>query len=396
MPQVFNRLRDLALEQGIIEPEQGRKPDCKLKYYVNDESVCKSAFASLHFMGTNPRLATLLKAVFEAKLAAPIDVRYITKKPGTTPSPKSGEVYSYLESLYHSVAESLPDDTEADFKPHHVAAPESDDELAEQANIIIRGGNRSTLGSLKDSGVRYLPPGSLYDQYKQYLALEFPHVSFNTFISVWKKDFPNLQFRGKRQHAICATCTRDRLLIKALPVTARLKQRLLYERHLADQYHDRQQYWQIRAASRTTAQNVAQNVGCENRTLALIIDSVDQQKFSWPRARFLLSKDFGTFNRPRLHCTAVIVHGWGVWTFISHSDIRMCGSSTVEMLSYVFSELQEAGCPLHTMNVNIQMDNTSTTNKNATVFSWMGACVSMGICRTMCASFLRTGHTHED
>ena len=272
MPQVFNRLRDLALEQGIIEPEQGRKPDCKLQYYVNDESVRKSAFASLHFMGTNPRLATLLKAVFEGKLAAPIDVRHITKKPGTTPSPKSGEVYSYLESLYHSVAESLPDDTEADFKPHHVAAPESDDELAEQANIIIRGGNRSTLGSLKDSGVRYLPPGSLYDQHKQYLALEFPHVSFNTFISVWKKDFPNLQFRGKRQHAICATCTRHRLLIKALPVTARLKQRLLYERHLADQYHDRQQYWQIRAASRTTAQNVAQNVGCENRTLALIID----------------------------------------------------------------------------------------------------------------------------
>ena len=160
-------------------------------------------------------------------------------------------------------------------------------------------------------------------------------------------------------------------------------------------------YWRTRTDSRETAEHVSDVQGINTtddapRTLSIVIDSIDQQKFAWPRARFLLSKDFCMFNRPRLHCTAVIVHGWGIWFFVGHSDVQICGSSAVEMLGHVLSEMREAGCPLHTMNVHIQLDNTSTTNKNNVVFAWMGTCVSMGICRTMVASFLRVGHTHED
>ena len=390
------RLRDLALDQGVIQPETGRLPDQRMRYYVCEEAVCKDSFAYLHCMGVRPRLARLLRAVFEGKHAPPMDSRYLKKATGVNPRPSTGEVHSYLQSLYDSVAETLPDDLVADFNNGNDDLDLDDDDAS---SLVITSGLSAKDDDVgrQQSHVRFLPPGSYYDQFKQYLALGNPSVSFPTFLAIWKQNFGHLLFRGRRQHAICATCTRHRLLIKTLPIAARNKQRLLYERHLAAQYEDRRVYWKIRSDSRAHAKHAESgHCGDDNKTLSLVIDSIDQQKFAWPRARFLLSKDFSTFNRPRLHCTAVIAHGWGVWIFVAHSDVQMCGSSTVEMLAYVLSELRDAGCQVHALNVHVQLDNTSTTNKNNVVFSWMGTCVSLGICRSMTASFLRVGHTHEE
>ena len=202
----------------------------KLSYYVRGEHVCKSAFAYLHCRGTRPRLATILKSVFDGKTAPPTDARYLKRVQDTNPRPNSGEVVSYLQQLYDTVAESLPDDLVRDFTIRKAADPEDEsDSGAEASNLIIKGSAGTVDGSAHHttSKVRFLPPGSLHDQHKQYLALGNPPVCIKTFIKIWRRQFAHLQFRGKRQHAICATCARHRLLIKTLPAAARIKQRAL-------------------------------------------------------------------------------------------------------------------------------------------------------------------------
>ena len=98
--QVFHRLRDLANQQGLMQSgDDATNSKRFLKYYVLDNHVCRDAFASLHFMGVNPRLANLVKAVMEGKEAAPTDSRFLKRKAGTEVSHKQGEVYSYLEGL---------------------------------------------------------------------------------------------------------------------------------------------------------------------------------------------------------------------------------------------------------------------------------------------------------
>ena len=51
--------------------------------------------------------------------------------------------------------------------------------------------------------------------------------------------------------------------------------------------------------------------------LACILDSMDQGKHAWPRPSPFLSKDFASFNRPRLISTTLLMHGWGVLTALS-------------------------------------------------------------------------------
>ena len=58
-------------------------------------------------VGWSPRLNNLLKAVLRGDRAAPVDVRYMTRK-HNDPTPVFAEVYSYLDNLYMSVAETLP------------------------------------------------------------------------------------------------------------------------------------------------------------------------------------------------------------------------------------------------------------------------------------------------
>ena len=41
-----------------------------MRYYVCEEAVCKDSFAYLHCMGVRPRLARLLRAVFERQACA--------------------------------------------------------------------------------------------------------------------------------------------------------------------------------------------------------------------------------------------------------------------------------------------------------------------------------------
>ena len=300
-----------------------------LKYHILDIQVCRAAFASLHLMGQAPRLRNLVKAVMEGRTQAPTDPRYLKREKSQT-SVKSGEVYSYLETLYQSVAERLPEDDAAELE---CGEEGSDDSEAEQSNILLQADCEASV-TVGHDAKRYLPPGSIFDEYKQYIALGNAQCSFKCFLNVWQTHFAGLLgFRGKRQHATCPTCTKHKLLLSCMPnAAARSRQRLLYDRHLADQYRDRQVYWKVRAESRMP----------DTQTLSIVMDSIDQSKFAWPRGRIFRSKQFDGFHRPRLHITACIAHGKAALVYVAHSDVSHSGSTTVDMLAHMFTKLRES------------------------------------------------------
>ena len=68
----------------------------------------------------------------------------------------------------------------------------------------------------------------------------------------------------------------------------------------------------------------------------------------------------------------------------------------VEILAHTLSQIKEQGVDIAKKNIHVQLDNASSTNKNGTVFAFMGACTQLGIVKSFTASFLRVGHTHED
>ena len=311
----------------------------------------------------------------------------LEEKENTQRSFKAGEVASYLETLYNSVAESLPEYTNKreDFS-------DSDVEDAKQSNILLGLESAPTVETqVVDDKKRFLPPGSMFDQYRQYLALGNRACSFFTFVAVWRQHYPHMEFRGAQQHAVCSVCTKHKLLIRCLGnnLTAQTRQRLMYEQHLAAQYQDRQCYWRVRGLSRAGA-------ATGSKVLSIIIDSIDQQKCAWPRSRHFKSKQFDQFQRPRLHCTACICHGHACLLYIGHSDVSQCGSTTVEELSHLLTVLHDSKVPLHSMDVHAQCDNASSTNKNASVFTWAAALTQVGVVKSLTISFLRVGHTHEE
>jgi hypothetical protein len=182
-------------------------------------------------------------------------------------------------------------------------------------------------------------------------------------------------------------CVKHRLLLRELAGDAagRLKQRLLYDRHLAPQYRDREAYWLFRASARV-----------KQRVLCIILDGMDQAKFAWPRAPFLSPHEFDSYHRPRLHIWGALVHGLFRLLTVSHADVFKGGATTVEVLMHILDKVRGMGVDLHDYHAHIQLDNTSGSNKNNTVLAWAGAICAAGVLGSCALGFLRCGHTHED
>ena len=228
----------------------------------------------------------------------------------------------------------------------------------------------------------------MYEQYRQMIAL-YPNLcSFPLFWRVWTKDFKHkLLLSTGFTHTQCPTCVKHKLLIKSFVAdsNARLRQRLLYDRHLKEQFSDRQMYWNLRASSRLIT-----------RTIVIIIDGIDQAKFAWPRSSFFDSHFFDKFNRPRLHIWGIIVHGYMSFLSLSHADAFKGGSTTVELIAFVLTQLHKLGVDLPRTLIHIQLDNTSSSNKNNTVLCFMAMLTSLKLIGSGTVAFLRVGHTHED
>lgn len=383
--QLFDLLRDMVLRQGGLPDTQViGEPDhpgrIKLRYTFLNIPVCKMALASLMGVGWYPRLSGLLAAVFDGKRAPPLDRRFI-KRPRTVVSSQRAEVHSYLQTLYESVAEPMPHDADSSHEDSAAEDVYTKPLWSPSVAEVATGCDERGIG------LRYLPPGTIFEHWRQYTAVH-GKVGFKLFWNVWCEDYKHLlAFRNTGMHSICAVCVKHKLLLRELvnDMRARVKQRLLYDRHLAMQYMDRQSYWRMRASSR-----IRQTI------ITLILDGMDQAKFMWPRSGAFSSHAFDFYVRPRLHILGAIVHGHFCLLTVGHADIHKGGSTTVETLSWIVNKLVQLRVPVEDMHLNIQLDNTSGANKNNTVLSWAAMATASNMVGSCSISFLRAGHTHED
>ena len=200
----------------------------------------------------------------------PMDMRYIqTPKSRLTGESATARVTSYLQSIYESVAETLPDVKddgivtslaagtvgEADTYAKALSAPGSG--AHQKRGLVFPKRGRKYKFSLKlheerhpnVSGleVRFLPPGVMRDYWEAMRAFdERELVSFKCFWATWLKEFPHLKFRPTTSHSQCSIRLHHKLLIRELTnlfVAARQRQSQLLCEHLMSQYCDRQVYW---------------------------------------------------------------------------------------------------------------------------------------------------------
>ena len=355
-------MRGLSMHQGLLNAEGCVADTAKtfrLQYEFHGLRVCRPSFCTLFGIGSYPRLQTILDAV---------DARYLAKPMGGQLSQKHGEVCSFLDHLYKSVAETLPEGVQPDevVRPKKRKLVVADDPVMPQDPYLEAGvaSEPPTVDEPTVTEKRHLPPGTMYDYWKQFCDSHPPGCGFKLFWHIWTTRYKDkLDFRGSFQHAVCSVCIQHKLLLGQLShdTTSRLRQRMLHDRHLSNQYRDRRMYWHDRALSRL-----------QTNTITLIIDGMDQAKFCWPRSVFFRSHAFDSYQRPRLHVTGCIAHGFFMLFTLTHADVRKSGSTTCEIVSLCFQQLIAKGVNLAQTHVNIQLDKAGNQNKNNIVFKYIG------------------------
>lgn len=366
---IFHQLREAALEQGVLRAAAG-----PLQLTLLGKPLCARAYKLLSGIGSG-RLLAFTRAVFNGRTDPPVDMRYMQgAKTPLPPSDTRREIFTFIQMLYDSVAECMPTETSGE------AGGDKGDPYAsiQLAGVELERGPKDEI--------RLLPPGTIFEQWRAFCSKQ--QVGFKVFWKVWMADFHHkLKFRDRYTFSVCTVCLKHKMMLQLLSrdACARVKQRVMYDRHLAAQRQDREWYWFLRAQSRMHT-----NIIC------IILDGMDQAKFMWPRSDFFGTHEFDGFQRPRLHILGFIVHGWARGFTVSHADTPKGSSVTVEVLSWLLTKLKGLGVELLTTHVHIQLDNTSSSNKNNCLLQWMGLLVSTKAVASCTANFLRVGHTHED
>ena len=142
---------------------------------------------------------------------------------------------------------------------------------------------------------------------------------------VWMKDLGRLlRIRREGHDPRCAICVRHRLIIRRVGRgPARRQQIIQFKRHLSRQYRDRQIYWGHRCKSRDDAVT-----GAPATFISCIVAGMDQQKHACPRSEAMSSKEFNSWNRPRLQSIILIGHGHCIISGLSPSNTPAGGSRT--------------------------------------------------------------------
>lgn len=350
------------------------------------------------------RFGRLLGAARKGEHVAPVDLRYLQK--GVPQRGRDGadgvraKVVSFLRGIYESVAETLPDvrDEACDEDAGELVnmssqlpqmEPDPYTQAMDDAEIhlklkpkakgirVRRGGLQLNPERRPEKGYekRWLPPGHMRDYYEQFLCtpdgnLNGKPIAFSSFWRVWFQKFGSvLQFRPTSSHAICSTCVRHKLLVKAFAGNLRARQAQIeyFSQHLKSQYYDRLSYWDLRGQARLRG----------SVDILVIVDGVDQSKFSFPRSDLMRSKELQGFIRPRAHVTGAIIHGKAVVFSVSPPDLRKDANSSIELIAYCLQVISR-DVDLRKITFHLQSDNTSREIKNNHCLRFLASLVSHG------------------
>jgi len=349
------------------------------KYSFLRRPVCKDAFKKLWAVGSR-RFRSLHGAALSGAKAPPVDLRYLTKPCGR-PAVIRSWVVSYLEEIYESEAETMPDMDDGELQWW-------EDMCDDTAFYPVTVADPSVANAGLRHELRWLPPGTIHQYWQLYnQVVPEQKATFRYFWWIWKAEFTHkLRFRCRQQHALCATCVSHKLVIRQLgdDLIKRQRQVELLDAHRQEQYKDRRVYWAVRAEALL-----------HPLTVVIIIDGMDQAKWCFPRSPAMKSKSLEGFQRPRLHVNAAIAHGKQVLVAVSPSDFPKNANVTIEIAMMVLRRLEDQGVPLRRVKLHLQLDNTSSCNKNNHLFRWAAVLTAARLVHSIDVCFLRTGHTHE-
>lgn len=164
---------------------------------------------------------------------------------------------------------------------------------------------------------RWLPHGSYHELYTLYCAHQTSAAdrvaSASTFYRVlsesgWSK---KIRFSPPSSHSKCSVCAKLRAKIRGSSnIQDHLDNCDKLLRHLAGQYADRQCYWACRSRARSSGD-----------IICAISDSMDRSKYALPRFhRGRTPKDLESTKRPNLEVTTTMVHGVGIYTYLSDEN----------------------------------------------------------------------------
>ena len=152
-----------------------------------------------------------------------------------------------------------------------------------------------------------------------------------------------------------------------------------------EQYRDRQSYWSVRGCSRLQVQG----------HICLILDGMDQCKFLYPRTPLMRAKDLALMNRPKLHITGIICHGFFLAFSVSNHDHPKDSSVSAELICWALTQLSRQ-LDLRKCYIHVVSDNTSRETKNNTTLRLLGSLTLHGLVAGCSLRNLRSGHSHED
>lgn len=128
-----------------------------------------------------------------------------------------------------------------------------------------------------------------------------------------------------------------------------------------------------------------------------VLDSMDAAKYSWPRSAIMSSKQFCKFNRPKMACTALLLHGHSCLTVLTQNAISCNSSRTAEIVSHGLTQLQrQKNLDLSRAFFHLQADNASKECKNQCLLRHLSIQVALKKLKGAQMSFLTSGHSHED
>ncbi len=361
----------------------GARAKRAFRYQMFGRTFCRTAFQAVWGVGTT-RFRALCTAVRKGESGPRMDMRS-RKKPLEREARVLPEVMSFLEDLYETEAEYLPEELES------VDAPWEEHRSGDGLDLPAEG-----LGCRAPSAgreLRRLPPGSVKEVWRQFCQA-YPAVpcTYQWFRQIWKVEWAHcLKFRTIGQHAQCATCMCHKIVLRRLQgdAVAYAREASVFKEHKEAQYRDRRVYWAIRAEARRLHVH-------EVDTISLIIDGVDQGKFAYPRHPYYNAKDIEPMQRPRLHVNACLCHGHEVLVTAASADFPKDSNGTCELIGHMLTRLKRKRVAVHRSKLHVQLDNTSSTNKNNIVLGFLAWLVAAGVVLVAEADFLRTGHTHED
>lgn len=214
------------------------------------------------------------------------------------------------------------------------------------------------------------------------------HCAYRYFCQIWKSEpsTRRIKIRKWLKFSKCDVCViiRDRLN-KTHNIVSRAALKKQSRAHHLEVQREREAYYERRKLARESP----------DEYLSITIDGADQGAYGQPYFHEK-SKAHSKYYKIRVHVMGVLAHGRRVDCYTYLDNVRHGSNATLESLMATLRRIVAEHGGRLPATLFIQLDNTTGSNKNQFVMTFMGYLIHREVFKKILVSFLPVGHTHED